>query len=117
MLEAIAILLLQAGTPSAAPWAPQGPAPLSDEALAMERSGPVAAPLRAMRSASSASMPFDWADRFDSSVMSVRLTTQIVEAMMQPERADFGFYSGFLLTPGTTINVTATIDGRDFQLR
>ena len=59
----------------------------------------------------------EWAARFDSSVMPVRLTTQIIERMMQPDRGDLGFYSGFLLTPGTTISVAATINGRDFQLR
>ena len=117
MLEAIAILLLQAGGPNVVAHAPRPLTPMSDQALAAERSGPIAGAPTSAASAPARMTSSEWAARFDSSVMPVRLTTQIIETMMQPDRGDLGFYSGFLLTPGTTISVAATINGRDFQLR
>lgn len=42
MLEAIAILLLQAGGPNVVAHAPRPLTPMSDQALAAERSGPFA---------------------------------------------------------------------------
>lgn len=118
MLETIAVLLLQASTPTSAAWGPPG-APLSEEALAMERSSPLPRPLRPAVHTAPLRTGMDWAggDRFDYRALSVSLTTQIVAAMMQPDPADFGFNPGFLLTPGTTVTVLATVNGRDFELR
>ena len=116
MLETIAVLLLQATTPTSPVWTPTA-APLSDEALALQRSGPLSDGIGLAGPAAPFASVTEWAGRFDSSVMPARLTTQIVEAMMQPDRADFGFNPGFLLTPGTTVTVLATINGQDFELR
>lgn len=117
MLETIAVLLLQASSPATPVWTAATATPMSDEALLLERAGPRPRGLRTTVSSASNVSASDWSDRFDSAVMSVRLTTQVVEAMMQPDVASFDFNPGFLLTPGTTVTVLATIDGRDFALR